>query len=98
MNKLYENIKRIEESNNSKIIRVEFYGDIYRHYADFYLGFTLSNGDYEEVVMLEIDGKDLSNYYDEIINLYDKFSHKYCKEIKSNYNIICAVNPCCYVY
>ena len=91
---LKELVASIMYKHKSFIESAEIFGEVDVDGAKFYIGFTLRNGEYEEVVMMEIEGERLSCDDDEIMYLYDCFASKYEKLITYNYDFVCKVMEC----
>ena len=89
-----EFVASIMYKHKSFIETVEIFGEVDVDGAKFYIGFTLKNGEYEEVLMMEIEGERLSCDDDEIMYLYDCFASKYEKLITNNYDFACIVMGC----
>ena len=89
-----ELVASIMYKHKSFIESAEIFGEVDVDGAKFYIGFTLRNGEYEEVIMMEIEGERLSCDDDEIMYLFDHFTNKYSKLITHNYDFDCKVMGC----
>ena len=89
-----ELVASIMYKHKSFIESAEIFGEVDVDGAKFYIGFTMRNGEYEEVLMMEIEGERLSCEDDEIKCLYDCFASKYEKLITNNYDFACIVMGC----
>ena len=89
-----ELVASIMYKHKSFIESAEIFGEVDVDGAKFYIGFTLRNGEYEEVLMMETEGERLSCYDEEIMNMYDCFASKYEKLITNNYDFACIVMSC----
>ena len=89
-----EFVASIMYKHKSFIESAEVFGEVDVDRAKFYIGFTLKNGEYEEVLMMEIEGERLSCDDDEIMYLFDYFTNKYSKLIINNYDFDCNVMGC----
>ena len=91
---LKELMSSIMYKHKSFIESAEIFGEVDADGAKFYIGFTLKSGEYEEVVMMEIEGERLSCDDYEITCLFDDFANKYHKLITNNYDFACIVMSC----
>ena len=89
-----ELVASIMYKHKSFIETAEIFGEVDVDGVKFYIGFTLKNGEYEEVLMMEIDGERLSCEDGIIMYMYDDFANKYHKLITHNYDFICNVMGC----
>ena len=89
-----EFVASIMYKHKSFIESAEIFGEVDVDGAKFYICFTLKNGEYEEVLMMEIEGERLSCDDDEIMYLFDYFANKYEKLITNNYEFVCNVMEC----
>lgn len=91
MKKLQYAIDRIEKTG-FKVKMVDIYGEVYNYSVKFMARFSLDEGEYVEVTMVEMYGENLCDYKEEIISLYEKCTHKYESFIKDNYGFNVRVN------
>ena len=91
---LKELVASIMYKHKSFIESAEIFGEVDVDGAKFYIGFTMRNGEYEEVLMMEIEGERLSCEDDEIMNMYNDFANKYHKLITNNYDFACIIMSC----
>ena len=89
-----EFVASIMYKHKSFIESAELFGEVDADGAKFYIGFTLKSGEYEEVLMMEIEGERLSCDDEEIMYMYDCFASKYEKLITNNYDFACIVMGC----
>ena len=89
-----EFVASIMYKHKSFIESAEIFGEVDVDGAKFYIGFTMRNGEYEEVLMMETEGERLSCEDDEIMYMYDCFASKYEKLITNNYDFVCIVMSC----
>ena len=89
-----EFVASIMYKHKSFIESAEIFGEVDPDGAKFYIGFTLKSGEYEEVLMMEIEGERLSCDDDDIMYLFDNFANKYEKLITHNYDFDCKVMGC----
>ena len=89
-----ELVASIMYKHKSFIESAEIFGEVDVDGAKFYIGFTLRNGEYEEVLMMETEGERLPCDDERIMNMYDDFANKYYKLITYNYDFDCKVMEC----